>query len=148
MSIATEHPMRTRVRRDAVYHMRMRSSPSADPDDLGKLDLELQSNVLLSAADEADLIEVQAALIITTIDNTLTQRDWDAAAGAAFELPFASTLLVFDEPVVEDYILDDIVYAAHLHREVDMYVNAISLMKTTSWNNVTSLSLETTTHIG
>jgi hypothetical protein len=80
MSITTEHPVRTRVRRDAIRSMRTLSSPSADPDDLGELDLEMQTNVLLSTADEADLIEVPAALIITAIDNTLTQRDWDAAA--------------------------------------------------------------------
>ena len=124
MSMTTEHPVRVRIRRDAVRRMQMLSSPTADPNDLGALDLELQTNLLLSATDEANLIEVPAALVVTAIDNTMIQRDWDTAAGAVYEPPFASTLLVFDQPVVEDYILDDIVHAAHLRREVNMHVNA------------------------
>jgi hypothetical protein len=124
MSTTSEHPTRARIRRDAIRRMRTLSSPGGDPHDLSNLDLELQTKVLLSTTDEAYLIEVPEALAITAIDNVMTKRDWNTAAGVGYEPPFASTLLVFDQPVFEDYILDDIIHAAHLYREVNMYVNA------------------------
>lgn len=123
MPTTRKHPARTRIRRDAIRRMRLLSSPDGDPDNLSNLGLELQTKVILSATDEAYLIEVPEALAITAIDNIMTERDWNIAAGVGYELPFASTLLVFAQPVIEDYILDDIIYAAHLYREVNMYVN-------------------------
>lgn len=123
MPTTRKHPTRTRVRRDAIRRMRILSSPDGDPDNLSNLGLELQAKVILSATEEAYLIEVPEALAITAIDNIMTDRDWNTVAGVGYEPPFASTLLVFDQPVIEDYILDDIIYAAHLYREVNMYVN-------------------------
>lgn len=121
MTIANEHPVRTRIRREAARWQR--SSSASDLDELDEFELSLQANVLLAAVEEDSLIEVPASLVSTAIDKALTERDWDAAAGAAYEPPFASTLLAPARPVLEDYLLDERIYAIHLYRAVHMHVN-------------------------